>query len=621
MQLSGNNYRSISFQTGVIDFLFSLTPPDVTNEIVFGFSGSNVFQFRLSNGKIYDNGGNFVDSYFSNSPLSFSGQLGQHTYDYYINNIIVGQDRPISTGEYKSIFLNTPSYNIVDFDATILGSIPIYSISNSANFTGQDITGYIINNTPSRQFRIFDIEILQTGTPFSISSFTTGNISDTGSFVISSNTGYLNSYPLSILANSNFGPISFDFFVSGNGLNISDFYLTLSPENTIAVNNVPSTYVTYFSNSPYSVNTTISLEYYSGVTGRIYRDLETGNFYSSVFSADLTGCAILSGAVSGIITGLDPLEFVTISGTGYGVLEYYACATGQVTLNYGQVLATGLAHTGDGFFVNASGYLPSGVLTGTATGCFSFNQIVTGSPLIAYTEFVGYNPATGFISYNGGTIQSGDTIYINSYPLIYSPAAFDEFDIYFHSFSMLSGLVNSGFVGVFNCTIDGSIPGANIISTANGSQGNGLLLSGSGSVGKPTFINPFLTGGRDFPISGTPSGIFYATVTGSACAVQTVTGYLTGILTGYVLALDYIREFTGLWNLNTGDINYRETGYFANNKYYNTGQIYFPSVSPNSFPFSIEYTNYGTPIVSTDIAKLIITGDFLTGLSYLISGF
>ncbi len=159
-------------------------------------------------------------------------------------------------------------------------------------------------------------------------------------------------------------------------------------------------------------------------------------------------------------------------------------------------------------------------------------------------------------------------------------------------------------------------------ATALGVSGDGITTSTDGSAGAPTFSSSTTTGGANYYRPVIPTGTF----TGSISITKGATGFFVstghGNITGVIKQLNFIRYFTGIWNLFTGDFNFRDSGWFNTSGYSNTGfsnpVYYYPT--PNNIPITISYSN-DPSVVSTDLANLIITGyNYGTGLTLLMSG-
>ena len=89
MNITGLTKRSISRQQDSLSYNFEFTPFFGLGSGEFGLSGSNVFKYVISNGKIYDNSGRFISSYAPGKLNKISGQLGQTSFDAYVNNELI----------------------------------------------------------------------------------------------------------------------------------------------------------------------------------------------------------------------------------------------------------------------------------------------------------------------------------------------------------------------------------------------------------------------------------------------------------------------------------------------------------------------------------------------------
>ncbi len=215
MLFSGFSKRSIPDQSGQINFLFNVSLNNSSGSCLFGLSGTNMFQFKVESGKIYDNVNNFVGSYGPNSTIALQGCLNQSSYDYSINNHQIAANNPISGGTYAWIFVK-PANVTVDFRATINGDLPDYSIETSGHyrFAGDIVSGKIINNSLG-VFRIFDAHI-NVASSYSVTGFTTGDISNTGYFLLTNNGSGVNNAVLPISIETNFGAKQINFAMKGD---------------------------------------------------------------------------------------------------------------------------------------------------------------------------------------------------------------------------------------------------------------------------------------------------------------------------------------------------------------------------------------------------------------------
>lgn len=370
-----------------------------------------------------------------------------------------------------------------------------------------------------------------------------------------------------------------------------------------------------------------------------------------------------SGAASGAFTGL---VSHSVSGTGYyeeDVLGYYYNTGTNCIYNNARVsgFITGSGNlTGGPYVIIRDSYVPTiGALTqevsGSETGYFSGiipNFSYFASDVSSYIDYSGtvtgtvgtvdsgYYDASRNISYIptgtvysvalSGTVeasavlvynspQEGDSIYINNVPAIYSTGASNVAPLYYKTQSGLVSLINNN--SAFGAT--GAVSGGFVVlrATKLGESGNSVSISYSGSV---TNISggTGLSGGRDIHYPLLANQPFTGSLDSGIYAVQYFTTGGSGSLTGRVKQLEFTRSFTGIWNIYSGEIGFRESGKITGNKYQNSGFETLPYFSgrPNYIPLTITYGNY--PYVPTiDLARLTVTGyDSGTGLSVIISG-
>lgn len=365
MIFSGDKRRSIADQTGIIDFRFALSFDNTTGECIVGLSGTRDFHFQFKSGKIYDNGGNFVQSYSPQTVVNISGQLGQSSYDYSINSELIAMDVPIGTGQYSWLYIKPRNGN-VDFDGFVRGRIPDYYADNAGKYFYQNyvVSGRLINLNPTSRFRIFDVEVLQPSSPYSVVGFTTGDIDGTGYISLSSDRIGLSDYVVPLLLRTNFGDVNLDFTVTGDYSVIPEIYLNVSPDTTNVLNQVAKNYLTEFAYFPTGAYLGIELEYVSGITGNIYffKD-QISDIQYRLLSGVLTGCGVLSEQITGDVSGLDPKTLIYEHGTGTGIISTNTlCPTGVASQDY-SVKIYGL---GEGYF--ETDYLASGFHSGMFSG-------------------------------------------------------------------------------------------------------------------------------------------------------------------------------------------------------------------------------------------------------------
>ncbi len=374
MIFSGYGKRSIADQVDTFGFDLSVTMDNLDGSCKVGFSGDHTTAFLFRSGKIFDPQNNFVQSYDANQRVDIYGQIGQSSYDYTINTKPIALGYPCASGRHSWFFVD-PQNCAPNVNVGISGNAPLYNVSGSGYYqgSGSTVTGYIFNETPNQKFRIFDAEINSLGGPYSVKSFTTGDITTSGQIVVTSNVGTNSSVTLPIALYTNFGEIDFDFFVGGNSLtsNPQNIYLSISPSTDFIRGNQSQTYSVYYSNYPSGAALDISLSYESGVTGVVYKNTLITNSFSDVYSQSLSGTGIfpvtlsakhlndtpvtsslvlnisgqdgylitgsgkISKYVEHIVTGHDDVLNQTISGSGSGILNSdLLYASGPVNYDY-----------------------------------------------------------------------------------------------------------------------------------------------------------------------------------------------------------------------------------------------------------------------------------------------
>ncbi len=332
------------------------------------------------------------------------------------------------------------------------------------------------------------------------------------------------------------------------------------------------------------------------------------------------GCVEFSKPVTGTISGNGLL-----SGGPYLIIKdesiykltgvSYVSSSG-VTIHSGIIPNFSSLFSDIAAFYNYTGSLTGDVLSG---GCLTFNQTITRSVPFAYSPIVSGNvSALNILEY--GSPQSGDRIFINDIPIIYSNQSGFVGPTYFDNRNALVSIINSGS-GQFGVT--GDLLGADKIiikSTALGVSGNGIACYASGS---PTFVQTGTVSGLNiyFPLS--PINLFTGNISQSLCATGFFTAEATGSITGSVKQLDFIRYFTGVWSLSTGDMDFGDSNLVSGNRSlqnYGLQTLHNYSGNPYFLPVGVGYTN--NPVVSTiDLVKLIISGYGIgSGIEMILSG-
>ncbi len=369
MLVSGLRKRSISDQSETLEFAFLANASQTTGVYSFGFSGDNgsssEFLISLKSGWIFSPKHQELDTFNANFPVSISGQVGQHSYDLWINNRIVVLGDSWPTGKYSWLVAEA-KHGSFDFQGSIKGVLPSYSLQETGKYLYQNytVTGKIINNNPDRRFRVFNATIEQSDSPYFITGFSTGNIGSEGYVAFSSDLVGLGDYVIPVLLETNFGELRYNFVVSGDYGLVPDTYLNISPDTINIPNQTIKPYMVEVSNYPSGTQIGVFLQYYSGITGNIYYfEQITRTGARSMVSGYLTGCGALSAQRTGLVSGLDVKTNIWEIGTGTGILSTaQICPTGFVSGNY----VLNLTGRGQGYLT--IDYLASGLAYGIYSG-------------------------------------------------------------------------------------------------------------------------------------------------------------------------------------------------------------------------------------------------------------
>lgn len=269
-----------------------------------------------------------------------------------------------------------------------------------------------------------------------------------------------------------------------------------------------------------------------------------------------------------------------------------------------------------------------------------YYQLITGASfdagglglLIDYVDggATGYKNSVGYLNY--GVPQAFDYISINGKTVSFnSDTSNYQTPDYFATSGDLIATINSNPLdfAVTSRVENGKI---RIDSLLSGELGNDIELSyGRGdNTGElyPTFDSSSLTGGLNYYSKITATGIF----TGNLSQVFLSTGYYTvndatGNLTGTIDSYQGVRDFSGIWNISTGNFH---TGY---SNFLVDGKLVSPSSynsivggsdsfkSPSTIDFILLYSDLFSANNNSDIAKITISGvGTNSGISYYING-
>lgn len=402
----------------------------------------------------------------------------------------------------------------------------------------------------------------------------------------------------------------------------------------------------------------------------IYRAFNEAISYTPIGNEAVVKFINKTGKFVGDVTG-----FLTRNFTGSGIISqvfdgYYFYNTGTKEVTFEKI------YTGD--FPNGSGFLTgveyaikrsvidratsvggiftnnSFYITGNTSG--EFKSLITGVDYMQ-TGLTGYfyiTGITGGLSSNGYynnsfiPIESGEYIDQSNYPyypfvtgLIQSTGIinvdtsklinFNYISInnkivsynsdtinylapdFFNSRDGLVNIINTNSV-VFGCTgyaLNSS--GIILISTLSGTSGNFIALSSSGSgISIP---NPNLLGGETYYLRMYPSTNFSGFVNVSFASTGFYSGYGSGNITGNINQYTGIRNFTGVWDIQTGVnsnfVSFKDSNFLSGSNYYSN--IISDSIGKRSAVLQsrVFYTNElnTLDIEEVDVADVVISGN------------
>ena len=352
------------------------------------------------------------------------------------------------------------------------------------------------------------------------------------------------------------------------------------------------------------------------ITGTGFFNESVAGFY---YDSGVTGISF-SKQVSGLISGSGNL-----TGGPYNLVhdDYINALTATQTVSgYGTGIFSGIIPNFSGVVTQINAFaLMSGTINQLAvSGSAIVNSGLLSSPSVVYHPSpTGTIQAQGTLSVN--TPINNDRIFINEIPIYFHTSTLLGPLTYFKNVAELVNIINSGS-GQFLTTGFSIGNKVYLTSLLLGDSGNSLKtsVSGTGVNFRPAFEAATLTGGQTFYQPLTGDGVFSGTLFRNVGKTGFFSGQGSGTLTGEIRNFSFVREFTGVWNLTTGDVDFRDKRFYSGSRItYDHSGVNFP-VSPSSFDISVSYTN--TPIViSNDLVRLKITGtNFATGITMLLSG-
>ena len=364
----------------------------------------------------------------------------------------------------------------------------------------------------------------------------------------------------------------------------------------------------------------------SGIVDWFYNPSNNTVFFDQV----ITGCITGSGKFSGEYIRLKP-----------SVVNQQLAQGGFLNSVFGVSVFTGVTFTG---------LANSKVLLENLAGIYNYTGITGGYAALGYFELnsginfllnhdpvdyvaggtTGYENSRAILSY--GIPQDFDWISINNVSISYNSDSGSWIPPdYFSTSGQLLNIINSNLSSFF---VTGYIENGLVVleSILSGEIGNNITVSAGRGLNTgddtPYFNSNNLTGGRDLYMKIYGTGIY----SGYLSMLLYNTGYYTsssgsGSITGYVSTYQGTRDFTGVWQLITGNFftgynDFLENGFTGDNaySYLNTigGTNY--AITPQNIDMGLFYNDLFDTQSNTDVAKLTISGINLSGVSKLISG-
>lgn len=473
MIVSGLKYRNLvrnkAFSCSS-DFSFS----NVTGVAKFGFSGQNkTFEFNFVSGKMFDPENRYFSSYIPDQTFTISTNFSGAAYNYFLNNEAFVYSGAKQDFYVENFFVDSTGVN-VDTSILISTSKPTLTLNYpNTFFTGQNITGYITTNSVSG-LKIFTGSF-DSSSFFYFTSLPTTQITsaNSGLAIFKQNQNFVGEFNSTLNLETSAGNYSQNIFLTGidapflnyvfnfNGLNNdgspTDWANALSAyEEQTGILSEASTsllysYNTNYSNlEPSSLPISISLSYYSGITGSYgvvssVNVTSGGNGYLSspavIFSGGFNNQKVsifdtaaekfirANGLSFSLATG-DPISFYTLSGTAlpnplkhnttyYVKNTYYSTDPEIFTISTGRGGSLlDITNTGGGYFYY---YNPNAVASGIAilgSSTSDFDQV--NSVSITYngsgynnSPFIIFSGGTGIINNANPTLASGNANFVS----------------------------------------------------------------------------------------------------------------------------------------------------------------------------------------------------------------
>lgn len=319
MKLSNFSKRSIADQTA-LSYVFYMQLDNTSGACTIGVSGVDdvtTVTYYCSGGRIYNHNNDYIYGYNANEWVNISGNIGLSGCDCYINNKPVYIGMAKQTGIYNTLYINPINTNITIYPQ-VFGEMPDYTISASGIYvSGQSLTGYFINNNPTLNFRVFSGLITDVNSNFTLSSFPTGNITNTGQFILDYISLINVSQTVPITFYTNFGEITGAFFTSGSLSYQTDEFFNFAPTTGYFTSGQTSLYTLNYnvtSGASFSVGLLATGDY-------AYWAIETGVSSSSLTSL-YSGLYFQNSYYDGSGTGSGLPQTLVVSVSYSGISGY-----------------------------------------------------------------------------------------------------------------------------------------------------------------------------------------------------------------------------------------------------------------------------------------------------------
>jgi len=383
MKFSGNNFLSLSYQTG-ISFNVDITLNDLRGNCDLGFTGENKnTNFKFNNGKIFDPENRLVYFYSTGEKINLSGNISPRNYSYYINNNLLCLNGTKSSFISSGYYVNTQNCS-AESEFNIFGTQPAYEINLSPIFyidNNSYLTG-TINNSNNLNFKIYSGSIT-VPTGFLVQGIS-DYVSNTGSFSINHYSFSRNQvqderlYEIQLNLFTNFGQITKNFTTTGSysgyfnvNLNLNDVtdYYSRSGLQTGIGNYKQDNFSLNFNIVSGSIRTQpaylnkylyLKLEYSGGNTGNFDYNIFSTGLKTDTITGFLTGSGILEKQISFTGIGYNQLSGMNATGFITGIIKDTFFVTGFSSQNV-TVLYSGYAD--NTFFT----YNKNITITGTTT--------------------------------------------------------------------------------------------------------------------------------------------------------------------------------------------------------------------------------------------------------------